>query len=128
MDSSERNMTLIGPDGTETQLFSIDDMQAATKALRGKMPMKNTEADQKVQTDAYSVTATQLRSLVQRYERLAADKADIADDQKEVMAEAKSLGYDTTALRRIIAMRREDPDKRAELEAVVDMYRTALGM
>lgn len=128
MDSSERNMTLIGPDGTETQLFSIDDMQAATKALRGKMPMKNTEADQKVLADAYSVTATQLRSLVQRYERLAADKADIADDQKEVMAEAKSLGYDTKALRRIIAMRREDPDKRAELEAVVEMYRTALGM
>ncbi|WP_439140259.1 DUF2312 domain-containing protein [Roseicyclus sp.] len=128
MDTSERNMTLIGPDGTETPSFSLDDMKAATKALSGKAPMKNTEADQKVLNDAYSVTATQLRSLVQRYERLAADKADIADDQKEVMAEAKSLGYDTKALRRIIAMRREDPDKRAELEAVVDMYRTALGM
>jgi len=60
------------------------------------------------------VTADELRQFVERYERLEAEKQDIADQQKEVMAEAKGRGYDTKALRKIIADRKKTPDQIAE--------------
>jgi uncharacterized protein (UPF0335 family) len=77
---------------------------------------------------SYRVTADELRSFVERYERLEADKRDIADQQKEVMAEAKGRGYDTRVLRKVIALRKREPDDIAEEEAVLDLYRQALGM
>ena len=77
---------------------------------------------------AYDVTADELRQFVERYEHLEAEKKDITDQQKEVMAEAKGRGYDTKALRKIIALRKKKPDEIAEEEAVLDIYRTALGM
>ena len=76
----------------------------------------------------YRVTAEELRQFVERYERLEAEKRDIADQQKEVMAEAKGRGYDTKVLRKVIALRKREPDDIAEEEAVLDMYRQALGM
>ncbi|MBN8291713.1 DUF2312 domain-containing protein [Rhodobacter sp. NTK016B] len=77
---------------------------------------------------AYDVTADELRSFVERYEHLEAEKKDITDQQKEVMAEAKGRGYDTKALRKIIALRKKKPDEIAEEEAVLDLYKAALGM
>jgi len=77
---------------------------------------------------AYSVTAAELRHFIERYEHLQAEKQDIADQQKEVMAEAKGRGYDTKVLRKIIAMRKRDRDDIAEEEAILEMYREALGM
>jgi len=77
---------------------------------------------------AYSVTAAELRQFIERYEHLQAEKQDIADQQKEVMAEAKGRGYDTKVLRKIIAMRKRDRDDIAEEEAILEMYRQALGM
>ena len=79
-------------------------------------------------TDQYQITADQLRSFIERYERLEAEKQDIAEGQKEVMAEAKGRGYDTKALRRIIVDRKKTADQLAEEEALIDMYRAALGM
>ena len=76
----------------------------------------------------YTATAAELRAFVEQYERLEADKADIADQMKEVMAEAKGRGYDTKALRKLIALRKRTPDDIAEEEAVLEMYREALGM
>ncbi|MDD7969917.1 DUF2312 domain-containing protein [Roseinatronobacter alkalisoli] len=78
--------------------------------------------------DAYNVTAEELRQFIERYEHLDAEKKDIADQQKEVMAEAKGRGYDTKVLRKIIAMRKRKPDEIAEEEAVLDLYKAALGM
>jgi uncharacterized protein (UPF0335 family) len=78
--------------------------------------------------DAYSVTADELRAFIERYERLEAEKKDIADSQKEVMAEAKGRGYDTKVMRKIIAMRKRNRDDIAEEEAVLEMYMSALGM
>ena len=75
-----------------------------------------------------TVAAQELRAFVERYERLEAEKQDIAEGQKEVMLEAKSRGYDTKALRRIIADRKKTADQLAEEEALIDMYRAALGM
>ncbi len=81
------------------------------------------------QSDAsYRVTASELRQFVERMERLESEKKDIADQQKEVMAEAKGRGYDTKVLRKLIALRKRDKDDIAEEEAVLEMYKSALGM
>ena len=57
---------------------------------------------------SYRVTADELRQFVERYERLEIEKKDIADQQKEIMAEAKGRGYDTKVLRKIVALRKRD--------------------
>jgi uncharacterized protein (UPF0335 family) len=75
-----------------------------------------------------TVAAQELRQFVERIERLDAEKADIAEAQKEVMAEAKGRGYDTKILRKVIAIRKRDANDLAEEEAVLDMYKSALGM
>jgi len=74
------------------------------------------------------VTAAELRNFVERYEQLEAEKKEISDLQKETMAEAKGRGYDTKALRKLIADRKKTPDQLAEEEAILDLYRPALGM
>ncbi|MGB8814367.1 MAG: DUF2312 domain-containing protein [Paracoccaceae bacterium] len=79
-------------------------------------------------TDSYSVTAEELRQFIERMEQLDAEKKDLAEQQKEVMAEAKGRGYDTSVLRKIIALRKRKPDDIAEEEAVLEMYKAALGM
>ncbi|WP_368344047.1 DUF2312 domain-containing protein [Pelagovum sp. HNIBRBA483] len=80
-------------------------------------------------TDAQSsVAAQELRQFVERYEGLEIEKKDIADAQKEVMAEAKGRGYDTKVMRKLIALRKRDANDIAEEEAVLDMYKAALGM
>lgn len=76
----------------------------------------------------YRVTANELRQFVERIERLDAEKKDLAEQQKEVMAEAKARGYDTKDLRKVIALRKRDKDDIAEEEAVLEMYKEALGM
>lgn len=78
--------------------------------------------------EAYTVTAAELRQFIERFEHLEAEKDDLADDQKEVMAEAKARGYDTKVMRRLIALRKRTPDEIAEEEAILDMYKAALGM
>ena len=80
------------------------------------------------QPSSYRVTADELRQFVERFERLELEKKDISDQQKEVMAEAKGRGYDTKAMRKIIALRKKSSDEIAEEEAVLDMYKEALGM
>ena len=77
---------------------------------------------------SYRVAAGELRAFVERYERLAADKKDIADQQKEVMAEAKGRGYDVKVLRKIMALRKREPAEISEEEAVLEIYKEALGM
>lgn len=76
----------------------------------------------------HRVAADELRQFIERLERLEAEKQDIADQQKEVMAEAKGRGYETRIMRKIIALRKRDPDDIAEEEAVLDMYKSALGL
>jgi uncharacterized protein (UPF0335 family) len=75
-----------------------------------------------------TVAAQELRAIIERYERLESEKKDIADAQKEVMAEAKGRGYDTKVLRKVIALRKRDKDDLAEEEAILDLYKAALGM
>ena len=76
----------------------------------------------------YRVTADELRQFIERFERLEVEKREIADQQKEVMAEAKGRGYDTKVMRKIITLRKRDKNDIAEEEAVLEMYKEALGM
>ena len=78
--------------------------------------------------DPYNVTADELRQFIERYEQLEAEKKDITEQQKEVMAEAKGRGYDTKVLRKIIALRKRKADDIAEEEAILELYKQALGM
>ena len=78
--------------------------------------------------DSYAVTADELRQFIERFEQLDAEKRDLNERQKELMAEAKGRGYDTGVLRAVIALRKRKPDDIAEHEAVLEMYKAALGM
>ena len=78
--------------------------------------------------DHYAVTVDELRQFIERAEQLAAEKADIAEQESELFAEAKGRGYDTKVLRKVIALRKRKPDDIAEEEAVLEMYMAALGM
>ncbi|OYX45405.1 MAG: hypothetical protein B7Z02_02260 [Rhodobacterales bacterium 32-67-9] len=84
--------------------------------------------NQPVSDATYNVAADELRQFIERFEHLEAEKKDIAEQQKEVMAEAKGRGYDTKVLRKVIALRKRDKDDLAEEEAVLEMYKAALGM
>ena len=84
--------------------------------------------DDDAPTSQYRITVGELRSFVERYERLDAEKTAVADQQKEVMAEAKGRGYDVKALRKLIALRKKDPQEISEEEAVLQLYREALDM
>lgn len=75
-----------------------------------------------------NVTAEELRQFIERAEQLDAEKKDIAEHIKEVFAEAKGRGYDAKVMRKVIALRKRKPDEIAEEEAIIDMYRHALGM
>lgn len=69
----------------------------------------------------------QLRSIVERIERLEEDKAGVAADIKEVYAEAKGAGFDTRIIRKVVRLRKTDRAKRQEEEALVDLYLSAIG-
>jgi uncharacterized protein (UPF0335 family) len=77
---------------------------------------------------SYRVAADELRQFVERFENLEIEKRNIADQQKEVMAEAKSRGYDTKIMRKLVVLRKRDLQDLAEEEAILSMYKSALGM
>jgi uncharacterized protein (UPF0335 family) len=75
-----------------------------------------------------SVAADQLKAFIERIERLEEEKAGIAGDIREVFAEAKGNGFDTKAMRKILALRKKDHSERQEEEAILELYMQALGM
>lgn len=84
-------------------------------------------ADEIAET-SQTVAAGQLRAFIERVERLEEEKQGIADDIKDVFAEMKGTGFDTKAVRAIIRMRKQDKAEREEAEAILDLYKAALGM
>ena len=90
--------------------------------------MKNTDADRAVIDRAMSVSADELRQFIERAEQLAAEKRNLSEQEKELFSEAKSRGYDTKVMRKVIALRKRKPDEIAEEEVIMDMYKSALGM
>lgn len=78
--------------------------------------------------DVNPQTAGQLKAFIERIERLEEDKKSIADDIKDVYAEAKGNGFDTKILRKIISLRKQDAAERREEEEILDLYLRALDM
>ncbi len=75
-----------------------------------------------------TVTADELRQFIERAEAQIAANADGAEDLKQIFSEAKSRGYDPSVMRKVIALRKRKPDEIAEEEAVMELYKSALGM
>jgi uncharacterized protein (UPF0335 family) len=89
--------------------------------------METIMADEITET-SQTVAAGQLRALIERIERLEEEKKTIADDIKDVYAEAKGTGFDTKAIRAIVRLRKQDQAERQEEETILDLYKAALGM
>lgn len=75
-----------------------------------------------------TVAADHLKSIISRVERLQEDETTIREDKKEIYAEAKANGFDTKALKAIIALRKKTSEQRQEEDAMLDLYMSALGM
>ena len=80
------------------------------------------------QPDVYNVTAEELTQFIERAETQISANKDGAEDLKEIFAEAKGRGYDTGVMKKVIALRARKPDDIAEEEAILEMYKSALGM
>ena len=78
--------------------------------------------------DTGGVAAGQLRSFIERIERLEEEKKGLSDDIRDVFAEAKGNGFDTKIMRQVIRLRKKDTNERQEEEAILDLYMHALGM
>lgn len=102
----------------------------ATKP-KGKPAAKKTPMFDEGETGtaaAQTVAAGQLRAFIERVERPEEEKKTVADDIKEVYAEAKGTGFDTKAMRTIVKLRKLDAAERQEAEAILELYKNALGM
>jgi uncharacterized protein (UPF0335 family) len=95
-------------------------MNAATPPLAAQ---RSTERA----ADSGGVAAERLRSFVQRIERLEEDKAGLAQDLKEVYAEARGEGFDVKVMRKLISLRKRDPRQRREEDELLELYLSALG-
>lgn len=114
------------PEADELLGSALTPRQRQAHTSDGKpRPNRASSADP---TDAYSVTADELRQFVERWEQLDREKKDITAQQKELMDEAKGRGYDTKVMRKVIMERRRSADELAEENAILEMYREALGM
>lgn len=129
-DTTVATMTVRTKDGPKTMPFDRDVLQQVIEESlnEGKPRMKDDDDFRKHNQKAYDVTADELRQFVERFEQLESEKKDVAEQQKELMAEAKGRGYDTKVMRKVVALRKRKPDDIAEEEAVLEMYKQALGM
>ena len=75
-----------------------------------------------------AISAEHLKAFIERVEKLEEEKRGIADDIKDVYAEAKGTGYDVKIIRKIVSIRRQDRHKRREEEEILDLYLSAFGM
>jgi len=88
-----------------------------------------TEENQTTETqDVGGVAGERLKSFIERIERLEEEKAGLAEDIKEVYAELKGVGFDVKTIRKIVALRKMDGEKRREAEELLDLYKSAVGM
>lgn len=97
-----------------------------TSAIKSRM--KQTEADTGVISRVMNAAGDEILSFIERAEELEAEKKEIGEGLKEVWSEAKGRGYDTKALREIVKLRRMNKQDRDEAQAVLDLYKSAIGM
>lgn len=120
-------VTITTPEGT-TKPVTLAQFREAAEAVKSGAGMKADPEFDAAKDKAYRVIAEELRQFIERIERLEAEKKDIADRIKEVKAEARGRGYDVRVMTKLISIRKRDKDDIAEEEAVLAMYKEALGM
>lgn len=86
------------------------------------------DSDEAVARAMTTSTDDQLRLLIERIERLEGEKKGVGDDIRDTYNEGKSVGYDPKMMRRIVALRKMNPEDRREMEAIMEVYKAALGM
>lgn len=79
-------------------------------------------------TEVGGIAADRLRSIIERVERLEEEKKALSSDIKDIMAEAKSAGFDVKVIRQVIRIRKQEPAEVEEMETLLDLYRRAMGM
>ncbi len=84
--------------------------------------------DQDTTQDAENISGKRLKSFLDRIERLEEEKSGLADDIKDIYAEAKSTGFDTKTMRKIMRLRKMDVEKRREEEELLELYKSAIGL
>lgn len=84
--------------------------------------------EQQNEPEVGGIAADRLRSIIERIERLEEERKALANDIKDIYAEAKSAGFDVPVIRRIISARKKEPSEIEEQETLFDVYRRALGM
>ncbi len=78
--------------------------------------------------DTGGIGGERLRSFIERIERLEEEKTALMEDLKEVYAEAKGVGFDVKVMRKLVSLRKMDTEKRREIESLLDLYKSAIGM
>lgn len=78
--------------------------------------------------DVGGITGERLKSYIERIERLETEKAELAEDIKEVYGEAKAMGFDTKTMRKVVSLRKLDIEKRREQDELLELYKSAIGM
>lgn len=101
-----------------------DDDDAVEIAPKQKVAPKHANDTQ----DVGGVAGARLKAFIERIERLEEEKAHLAEDIKEVYAEAKGVGFDAKTMRKIVSLRKMDAEKRREADELLDLYKTAVGM
>jgi uncharacterized protein (UPF0335 family) len=104
--------------------------------LKESLPMSKTMArgaadtanDDGETADVGGVAGKRLRSFLERIERLEEEKTGLAEDMKEIYAEAKGVGFDVKTMRRILKLRKMEPEKRREQDELLQLYMSAIGM
>lgn len=91
-------------------------------------PINQSQDNTTTTQDVGGVAGARLKAFVERIERLEEEKSAIADDIKDVYAEAKGTGFDTKTLRKIVSLRKLDTEKRREADELLDLYKSAIGM
>lgn len=140
-DEVTMTMSYVDAETGETKTtppFTMDDMKRATRELTrdqvreaGRFPKEKAPMFSETETGeaaAQTVAAGQLRAFIERIERLEEEKATLTDDIKKVFAEAKGSGFYTKTMRVIVRLRKKEQAEREEEEAMVDLYKAALGM
>jgi uncharacterized protein (UPF0335 family) len=105
-----------------------DNVVRAAFSAAPDEPTPMFDASETGEAATMTVAAGQLRSFIERVERLEEEKKIISEDIKEVFAEMKGTGFDTKAVRKIVSMRKQDQAQRQEAESILELYMNALGM
>jgi uncharacterized protein (UPF0335 family) len=128
---SKETTVRIRTENIDTGDVPMSAVKAALKVVKSDRDTGTLEAfspEETGETHTQTVAASQLRAFIERIERLEEEKATIVDDIKEVKAEAKGVGFNVGAISAIVKLRKMDPAERQEAEAILDLYKAALGM